>query len=163
MSTGSDQLAWQRATMLAELMVTKKGGDLTDDRSRSSVLDRSIPIGNVLVLWPKRASCELALPPRPWREVACSQRRGCWHAMESRGSGSGWTPDLELDSVHAGLFKSQLVNSVNTKKISHQIFRNIHGVLNEVYLQKILYGWAVNRETNLMCLLNPWFATVVLQ
>ena len=28
-------------------------------------------------------------------------------------------------------------------------------VLNKVYLQKILHGWAVNRETNLMSLLNP--------
>ena len=28
-------------------------------------------------------------------------------------------------------------------------------VLNEVYLQNFLHGWAVNRETNLMSLLNP--------
>ena len=39
----------------------------------------------------------------------------------------------------------------------------MHGVLNEVYLQNFLHGWAVNRETNLMRLLNPWFATVMLQ
>jgi hypothetical protein len=39
----------------------------------------------------------------------------------------------------------------------------LHGVLNEVYLQFFLHGWAVNRETNLMSLLNPWFATVMLQ
>ena len=39
----------------------------------------------------------------------------------------------------------------------------MHGVLNEVYLQKFLHGCAVNRETNLMSLLNPWFATVMLQ
>ena len=28
------------------------------------------------------------------------------------------------------------------------------GVLNEVYLQKILHGWVVNHETNLMSLIN---------
>jgi hypothetical protein len=28
-------------------------------------------------------------------------------------------------------------------------------VLNEVYLQNFLHGWAVNCETNLMSLLNP--------
>jgi len=48
-------------------------------------------------------------------------------------------------------------------KTSHRMFGHMHGVLNEVYLQKFLYGWAVNRETNLMSLLNPWFATVMLQ
>ena len=32
---------------------------------------------------------------------------------------------------------------------------NMHGVLNKVYLQNFLHGWAVNRETNLMSLLNP--------
>jgi hypothetical protein len=36
-------------------------------------------------------------------------------------------------------------------------------VLNKVYLQNFLHGCAVNRETNLMSLLNPCFATVMLQ
>jgi hypothetical protein len=36
-------------------------------------------------------------------------------------------------------------------------------VLNKVYLQNFLHGWVVNRETNLMSLLNPYFATVMLQ
>ena len=40
-------------------------------------------------------------------------------------------------------------------KTSHRIFGHMHRVLNEVYLQNFLYGWAVNRETNLMSLLNP--------
>jgi len=35
------------------------------------------------------------------------------------------------------------------------MFRHMHGVINEVYLQNFLHGWAVNRETNLMSLLNP--------
>ena len=48
-----------------------------------------------------------------------------------------------------------LVNSVNVKKTSYGMFRYMHGVLNEVYLQNFLYRWAVNRETNLMSLLNP--------
>ena len=30
----------------------------------------------------------------------------------------------------------------------------MHKVLNEVYLQYFLHGWAVNRETNLMMLIN---------
>ena len=32
---------------------------------------------------------------------------------------------------------------------------HMHGVLNKVYLLNFLYGWVVNRETNLMSLLNP--------
>ena len=47
-----------------------------------------------------------------------------------------------------------LINSVN-KKISHRIFRHMYEVLNEVYLQNFLHRWTVNRETNLMSLLNP--------
>ena len=39
------------------------------------------------------------------------------------------------------------------KKTSYRMFQHIHGVLNEVYLQNFLHGWAVNRETNLMSLL----------
>ena len=52
---------------------------------------------------------------------------------------------------------------VNAKKLSHRMFRHMYGVLNEVYLQNFLHGWAVNREPNLMSLLNPRFATVMLQ
>ena len=40
------------------------------------------------------------------------------------------------------------------KKTSHRIFQHMYRVLNEVYLQKILDGWTINRETNLMSLLN---------
>ena len=54
-----------------------------------------------------------------------------------------------------GLFSSHPINPVNTKKMSHRIFRYMHGVLNEVYLQNFLHRWAVNRETNLMNLINP--------
>ena len=28
-------------------------------------------------------------------------------------------------------------------------------VVNEVYLQNFLHGWVINRETNLMMLINP--------
>ena len=34
------------------------------------------------------------------------------------------------------------------------MFRHMHEVLNKVYLQNFLHGWAVNREMNLMSLLN---------
>ena len=43
------------------------------------------------------------------------------------------------------------------------MFGHMYEVLNEVYLQNFLHGWVVNRETNLMSLLNPLFATVMLQ
>jgi len=29
------------------------------------------------------------------------------------------------------------------------------GVLNKIYLQNVLHGWIVNREVNLMSLINP--------
>ena len=32
------------------------------------------------------------------------------------------------------MFSSHPINSVNTKKTSHRMFRHMHGVLNEVYL-----------------------------
>ena len=48
-------------------------------------------------------------------------------------------------------------------KTSHRMFGRMREVLNEVYLQNFLHGWVINRETNLMSLLNPWFATVMLQ
>ena len=53
------------------------------------------------------------------------------------------------------LFSSHPINPVNTKKPLHRMFRHMYGVLNEVYLQNFLHGWAVNRETNLTSLLNP--------
>ena len=52
------------------------------------------------------------------------------------------------------LFRSQPLNLVNTKKTSHRIFGHMHEVLNEVFLQFFLHGWAVNREKNLMSLFN---------
>jgi len=36
------------------------------------------------------------------------------------------------------------------------MFEHKYEVLNEAYLQNFLYGWDVNRETNLMMLINPW-------
>ena len=48
-------------------------------------------------------------------------------------------------------------------KTSHRMFGHMHGVLNKIYLQIFLHGWIVNREMSLMSLLNPWFATVLLQ
>jgi len=40
------------------------------------------------------------------------------------------------------------------QKISHHKFEHMHGVLNEVYLQNFVHKWVVNREMNLMSLLN---------
>ena len=48
------------------------------------------------------------------------------------------------------MFSSHPINPINAKKTSHQIFRHMHKVLNEVYLQNFLHGWTVNREMNLM-------------
>ena len=64
---------------------------------------------------------------------------------------------------HSALFRSLPVNPVNTKKTSHRMFWHMHEVLNEVYLQNFFHRRAVNHETNLMSLLNTWFATVMLQ
>ena len=71
-----------------------------------------------------------------------------------------WTAKIEVFSrdkevVPQALFSSHPINPVNAKKKSHRMFRHMHGVLNEVYLQNFLYEWDVNRETNLMSLLNP--------
>jgi len=37
--------------------------------------------------------------------------------------------------AYRGLFSSHPINPVNAKKMSHRIFRHMHGVLNKVYLQ----------------------------
>ena len=52
-----------------------------------------------------------------------------------------------------GLYKNN--THVSRKKNSHRMFRHMYGVLNEIYLQNFLHGWAVNRETNLISLPNP--------
>ena len=36
------------------------------------------------------------------------------------------------------------------------MFGHMHGVLNKIYLQNFLHGWIVNREMNLIRLINPW-------
>ena len=70
---------------------------------------------------------------------------------------------IQSSEMNKALFRFLIVNPVNTKKTSHRMFWNMHRVLNEVYLQNFLYGLSVNRKTNLISLLNPWFATVMLQ
>jgi len=35
------------------------------------------------------------------------------------------------------------------------MFGYIHEVLNKIYLQTFLHGWVVNREMNIMSILNP--------
>ena len=60
--------------------------------------------------------------------------------------------DLCLRRCLDSLFRSQPVNSIHA---THRMFEHIYGVLNKVYLQNFLHEWAVNRETNLMSLLNP--------
>ena len=62
---------------------------------------------------------------------------------------------LLCETVSLVLISSHSINSVNTKKPSNRMFRYIHRVLNEIYLQNFLHRWAVNRETNLTSLLNP--------
>ena len=62
---------------------------------------------------------------------------------------------------HKGPVQITLHKPRKQKKISHRIFRYMHGVLNEVYLQNFLYGWAVNRETNLMSLLDHGLINII--
>ena len=57
--------------------------------------------------------------------------------------------------VTKAMFRSQPINPVNAKKMSHRMFGHMHGVLNKIYLRNFLHGWVVNREMNLMSLLNP--------
>ena len=72
----------------------------------------------------------------------------CIYDYESRNS-----DEAGEKSTHSG--SSHPINSVNAKNLSHRMFRYMHGVLNEVYLQNFLHRWVVNRETNLMMLINP--------
>jgi len=39
----------------------------------------------------------------------------------------------------AASYKAEASHAVNTKKKLHRIFRHMHGVLNEVYLQNFLH------------------------
>ena len=61
----------------------------------------------------------------------------------------------QLDQKHSSTLAIFTGKPRKHKKPSHRIFRHMHGVLNEVYLQFFLQRWAVNRETNLMNLFNP--------
>ena len=65
---------------------------------------------------------------------------------------------MEASQEATAMFKSQNC----TTKTSHRMFRHIYGVLNKIYLQNFLQEWVVNREMDLMNLLNPWYATVML-
>ena len=40
------------------------------------------------------------------------------------------------------------------QKTSHRMFGHMHEVLNRIYLQNFLHEWVVNREMNLISLLN---------
>jgi len=94
--------------------------------------------------------------PLCWDHVACHvclcRRR--WVAItNSLGSllpkpwTVGWlVPILDFGSVY--------IYTRKRKKISHRMFWHMYGVLNEVYLQNFLHGWAVMCETNLMSLFN---------
>ena len=81
-----------------------------------------------------------------------------WRARREQVAESTLYPQqlkkLMFTHLTKALFSCHLINPINIKKTSHRIFRHMHVVLNEVYLQKFLYGWTVNRETNLMSLLN---------
>ena len=41
------------------------------------------------------------------------------------------------------------------------MFGHMHEILNKIYLQNFLHGWVIH-EMNLMNLINPYFATVML-
>ena len=69
--------------------------------------------------------------------------------MEGDLSYMPWS-SRKADTIFMGVFRSQFF----FKKILHQIFEYMHEVLNEIYLQFFLHGWIVNREMNLISLLN---------
>ena len=66
----------------------------------------------------------------------------------------GPTPSRRLALLYQGGFRSGFDPKILHPKPSNRMFGHMHRVLNKVYLQNFLYGWAVNRETNLMRLLN---------
>ena len=64
------------------------------------------------------------------------------------------TPTMTLFICHIVQvleFRVCLVHFAKTCKDVNRAFE----VLNEVYLQNFLHRWVVNRETNLMMLINP--------
>ena len=71
-------------------------------------------------------------------------------------SSSGSSPGIRRPAGGGQVSSGQFLThkSAKVKKQSHRIFRHMHRVLNEVYLQIFLHRWAVNRETNLIRLLN---------
>jgi len=54
--------------------------------------------------------------------------------------------------MRSSLFRVCLVHFAKLCKDVKRAFE----VLNEVYLQNFLHRWVVNRETNLMMLINPY-------
>ena len=77
-----------------------------------------------------------------------------------------WPPAVLLSAVHHfffALLRDCLDTKILYQKTSHQIFGHMHRVLNKIYLHIFLHRWVVNREMNLMSLLNSWFVTVMIQ
>jgi hypothetical protein len=70
--------------------------------------------------------------------------------------GSKHTPNFRAvcDLIDADVIPSPWGCLVHFAKLCKDVKRAFE-VLNEVYLQNFLHRWVVNRETNLMMLINP--------